>query len=65
MVTMTLTLFALGLSGCAMAVSDSALCDGSRDLRRAHAGALLADGGNRSQATGERLLTALQAGCGG
>lgn len=50
-------------SGCANSASEPAICDGTVGLRKAHAGALLIDGGPQSQATGERLLSAMKAGC--
>lgn len=52
-------------TGCASWPSDAAICTGTQGLRKAHAGALLADGGPRSKDTGERLLTGLKAGCNG
>ena len=51
-------------AGCANYPSEPAICTGTEGLRKAHAGALLADGGPRSRDTGERLLTGLAAGCG-
>ena len=46
------------------AVSDSAICAGTLELRQAHARALLKDGGPLSKDTGERVLTGLKVGCG-
>lgn len=64
MKTWTLLLLATALlSGCA-ATSDRGLCDGLAPLANAHASALLADGGDQSVVTGERLLAGLDAGCG-
>ena len=53
----------LSISGCATYPSKQALCSGSEAARKAHAGALLTDGGPISRDTGERLLTSLKAGC--
>ena len=44
--------------------STSAICDGSFDLRSAHASALAVDGGPLSQRTGAALIGILDAGCG-
>lgn len=52
-------------TGCVDLPNSVAICDGTVALRKAHAGALLADGGPRSLETGERLLSGLQAGCDG
>lgn len=52
------------LSGCVNLASEPAICEGTVALRKAHAGALLADGGTQSQVTGERLLSGMKAGCG-
>ena len=49
--------------GCTSAVSTSAICDGSFDLRTDHAAALSQDGGPLSQRTGAALISALDAGC--
>jgi hypothetical protein len=51
-------------SGCARAVSDSALCDGLAEDVTAHAAALAEDGGDRSVQTGARLIRRFDAGCG-
>ncbi len=52
------------LSAALVPLPDSAaICSGTVSLRKAHAGALLADGGPRSKDTGERLLSGLKAGC--
>ena len=58
-----LGLLTISLSACAALPSETAICDGTKELRRVHAGGLIQDGGPVSQATGERLLTAMQAGC--
>ena len=52
-------------SGCATLPSEPAICSGTETLRKAHAAALLVDGGPMSLDTGERLLTGLRAGCTG
>ncbi|QDP55394.1 MAG: hypothetical protein Tp176DCM1853251_78 [Prokaryotic dsDNA virus sp.] len=54
---------ALCLIGCAPSLSDSAICDGTRQDRKSHAGALIEDGGPVSQASGAVLLSRLRAGC--
>lgn len=53
------------LSGCFgnWQVSEAALCDGTRADRKAHAAALLVDGGPQSKMTGAVLLSKLRAGC--
>ncbi|PYE80800.1 hypothetical protein [Pseudoroseicyclus aestuarii] len=52
-------------SGCDVTpANDAAVRDASAELRRAHAGALLDDGGPHSRRTGEALLTALSCGWG-
>ena len=53
----------LSMTACASLPSKQALCDGTVDDRKAHAGALLADGGPMSRDTGERLLSKLRGGC--
>ena len=45
------------------AVSTSAICNGSFDLRTDHAAALSQDGGPLSQKTGAALIGSLDAGC--
>jgi hypothetical protein len=65
---MTRAMLALALtttfvSGCAGAVSSSAICDATAAPRTAHAAALAADGGARSLRTGEVLIAILDAGC--
>ena len=57
---MTLLPFA---TGCVSAASNSAVCDGSRAARSAHAAALADDGGPQSVVTGARLIKLLDAGC--
>jgi len=57
-----LTLTLVG-NGCASVTSNSAVCDGSRADRTAHAAALVADGGPQSLVTGQRLISRLDAGC--
>ena len=53
----------LSTTACATSVSESALCRGTEQDRKTHAGALLYDGGALSRDTGERLLSKLKAGC--
>lgn len=60
----TLILLISTVSGCASAVSDSALCGGTERARTAHAAALAKDGGPLSLATGRALIATLDAGCG-
>ncbi len=52
------------LSGCAAALNDSAICDGTIQSRTNHAAALAADGGPRSLVTGALLIQQIDAGCG-
>ena len=52
----------LGVTSCAIG-NQAAICDGTINLRSAHADALLLDGGDRSVATGAALIGALDAGC--
>ena len=64
--TRLLTLFCLPIfvSGCAATLaSGPAICAGTENARKAHAQALLVDGGPQSQETGVRLLDGLEAGC--
>ena len=57
-------LLTISVSGCAnLLISEDAICTSTLELRKAHAGALLADGGPLSQETGERLLSGVKAGC--
>lgn len=44
-------------------INDSALCSGLDPLVNAHADALILDAGPKSIVTGERLITAYDAGC--
>ena len=53
------------VSGCATSPSSPAICTGTEELRKAHAAALLVDGGPQAQDTGERLLSGIEAGCEG
>ena len=53
----------MSLTGCATLPSEVGICDGTAAMRKAHAAALVEDGGPKSQDTGERLLTGMQAGC--
>ena len=50
-------------ASCGGLVNREALGTATEDARKAHAGALLADGGPRSKETGVRLLSGLKAGC--
>ncbi|GHF71273.1 hypothetical protein GCM10017056_47740 [Seohaeicola zhoushanensis] len=58
-----LALLPISLSGCDVSPNEAAICAGTLAARKAHAAALLVDGGPRSQDTGERLLTGMKAGC--
>ena len=51
------------VSGCAAALNDSAICDGTAQSRTSHAAALAADGGPRSLVTGALLIQQIDAGC--
>jgi hypothetical protein len=51
------------VSGCATAISNPAICDGTESLRDAHTEALLGDGGDTSVITGAMLLDALDQAC--
>jgi len=51
------------LSGCAAALNDSAICDGTAQSRTSHAAALAADGGPLSLVTGALLIQQIDAGC--
>ena len=53
----------LTVSGCARAVSDSAICDGTAASRTAHAAALAEDGGDKSVVTGAYLIRQIDAAC--
>ena len=53
------------VSGCATAISERGICDGTERLRDDHTGALIADGGDQSVVTGAALLDALDRACGG
>jgi hypothetical protein len=57
---MTLLFF---VTGCASAVNNSALCDGTASARTKHAAALAEDGGELSIVTGATLIRMLDAGC--
>jgi hypothetical protein len=54
-----------GVAGCQNVGSGAAICDGTAALRTAHAAALAQDGGDMAVVTGQRLIVALDAGCGG
>ena len=51
------------LSGCAAALNDSAICNGTAQSRTSHAEALVADGGPQSLVTGALLIQQIDAGC--
>ena len=51
------------VSGCATAISEQAICDGTDTLRDSHTDALIEDGGDLSVATGATLLDALDRAC--
>ena len=57
---MTLLCF---VSGCASAVNNSAICDGTAAARTKHAAALAEDGGNASVVTGATLVMMIDAAC--
>ena len=57
---LTLTLL---VTGCASGVSGTAVCDGTKAARTAHAEALAQDGGDLSVQTGATLIAMLDAGC--
>lgn len=57
---MTLTLLA---AGCQSAVSDKAICDGTKQARTAHAAALASGGDDAAVITGARLISLIDAGC--
>lgn len=61
---MLMLLASASLSACATTPNDAGLCAGLKPLASDHAKALLADGGDQSVVTGERLLAGLDAGCG-
>lgn len=52
------------VSGCANVVSETAICDGTKESRSAHAAALAEDGGDASVVTGARLISQIDAACG-
>lgn len=51
------------VSGCGIAVSGEAICDGLASDVTDHAAALAEDGGERSVETGVRLIRKFDAGC--
>lgn len=53
----------LSLTGCGVFPSSPAICEGTLEDRKAHAAALVEDGGPQSRRSGLRLLTRLKAGC--
>ena len=62
--TWTALLTLMLTAACATTQSDSAVCAGTADAARAHADALLIDGGPLSKRTGLMLLDKRAAGCG-
>jgi len=58
--TMTLLSF---VTGCASAVNNNALCDGTASARTKHAAALAEDGGDASVVTGATLVMMIDAAC--
>lgn len=60
---LTALLTTMCVAGCATTPSDSAICAGSAEARRALAAALIQDGGAQSQRDGLALLDKLKAGC--
>lgn len=59
----TYLMLTLLVSGCATALNDSAICDGTAQSRTSHAEALVADGGPQSLVTGALLIQQIDAGC--
>jgi hypothetical protein len=51
------------VSGCASAVNNNALCDGTAAARTKHAAALAEDGGDASVVTGATLVMMIDAAC--
>ncbi len=62
--TLAMTILLFCATGCASAVSEAALCDGTATARTEHAAALATDGGDLSVTTGARLIKLMDAGCG-
>lgn len=52
------------VTGCAIEVNDSAICDGTASSRTEHAAALAEDAGNKSVTTGAYLIRQIDAACG-
>ena len=61
---MLVTILASAVTGCEIAASDRAICDGTSVDRTAHAAALARDGGDLSVTTGAALIRKLDAACG-
>ncbi|WGR61457.1 hypothetical protein E3U26_12440 [Paracoccus ferrooxidans] len=61
--TWTALLTLMLIAGCATTQSGDAVCAGTAEAARAHADALLIDGGALSKRTGLRLLDKRKAGC--
>lgn len=51
------------VSGCVTTPNEAALCEATAQARRAHAAALVVDGGDASVVSGQRLLAMIKAGC--
>jgi hypothetical protein len=51
------------VSGCANALNDSAICNGTAQSRTSHAKALATDGGPLSLVTGALLIQQVDVGC--
>lgn len=57
-------LLMMPLSGCAIGVADSVICQRTAAPSDAHTAALIEDGGPKSLVTGQNLIAILDAGCG-
>lgn len=58
-----LLLVTLSLAACLASPEPSGVCAGLEPLERDHAAALLADGGDQSVVTGNRLIASIDAAC--
>lgn len=58
-----LAMISISVTGCVATVSSPAICANSLPDRKAHARALVVDGGPQSQRTGAVVLAKLDAGC--
>ena len=59
-----LMMLPLLVTACAPVPSGDAVCTGTLRARAEHAAALVADGGDMSVVTGDRLIRMIEAGCG-